>query len=1191
MKKEEQIKPNPLGMKNRALLIVGLLIAILAALFLYSIINNNKREIKARAAIFREIISEFFSLSIERNQVIYFTLFKNLLSVEPAGVGLDEWQPGILQARTRECLTHPASQYPFLLAVHWYSSKDTAVVRIPMENDVNAANHQYAGNPLARQIMQNPRPLKTYSGFMSGEEVTYRMLQPVAIGSNPPIAVVELVINPHHFLDHIDMVLNLEGILLIKARGKIELPCPKRLTVLFKGMEGDPATTPTINFGSIKSQLEKIDIDSIGHEVTFQNRVFLVNHSLDLSDFHDKSVGQLLFLQEITREKQQFNTSLYQIVAVTLFILVIAYLTIYFSFNKLLHQLAEREAQLKKINQELESEILEREIVEDELKTHRNHLEELIAEGTRELEIKSQEIETNEQKLRTITSSIQDAIIMMDHHREILFWNPSAERIFGYKAREVQGKDFLAYIVPPGSYQDFMNTFTAIKQAGEDGSHGKIVEVECKRKNGDVFHAELMASEVGIKGKSHSIAVLRDITKKKDEETEKRILLRAVEQSNVGIEISDTKGVIQYVNPKFTEITGFTREEVIGKRTNILKSNFNPEEDYKDLWDTITSGKDWQGELYNRKKNGDLYWDSSLISPIKDHQGMITHFVAIKEDITERKNMEIELLSAKESAEAASRSKGEFLANMSHEIRTPMNAIIGMTELTLGTDLNREQREYLDIVQQASRSLLKLLNDILDFSKVEAGKLVLDPFPFSLRKILGEITKTLAIQANDKNLELVYYIDSEVPDRLTGDASRLRQILVNLIGNSIKFTEEGEIVLKIEILEEGFDDKILLHFVISDTGIGIAENQLTNIFEKFAQADSSTTRKYGGTGLGLAISSKLVELMGGVIWAESPSTFQHFNKKGPGSTFHFTALFQLDKTADQGKKSTQLHKLQGFPLLIVDDNETSRRFLQEVLGKYGLKPEVAGSGKKALEILRSKPTLDYFQMLIIDFRMPEMDGGMLLEIVRRELNIQVPVILLTSGVQKSGLSQFKKFNANAHLLKPVNSQELLECMHRVLGYSADAPPTLNDQFFDEMKKSMTSEGGQDIHILVVEDNAVNQRLIKRLLEKKGYIVEIANDGKEAIEKFFSKADRPRDSYQLIFMDIQMPNMDGMEATRRIREKNTRIPIIALTAHAMKEDKDKFLSYGMNDYVSKPIEKRLLFETLEKYISPVRKDED
>jgi PAS domain S-box-containing protein len=1168
------------GIKNKAMIVVAFMIAILLGAFFYHIIKNNQKEIKNITDTYDSLIEKYFNISKTHVRYTYSGILEDLLAVK-----------GIKEAvikRDREKLFQLTGEFfkglnrPFLRGINWYFPVEKKIIKVSAPKEQEESPNLV--NPLLEKVIKDKQE---YGEFFSlGNRVTYRLIQPI-LSTNGTSGALEAVVEPEHFLDGAQEMFGLKCVLLIKSNN----------SGVNTGNKPDDPKWPDVGEGYYLKNVNQVDVDILNVlkqtagevsyvQVPVNDQMFMVHHNFNIPDYKGELAVKVLSIQDITELKGKIKDAVYHIIVVTSTVLVIIVLILFYSFGKFMDRLGEREKQL-------ESEIQERELMAKELKTHRHHLEELISEGTRELEIKSQEIETNEKKLRTITSSIQDAIVMLDSKGNILFWNPAAERIFGYSSDELQGRKFIEGIIPTNDHKKFANMLKELKEekTGQRGSHGygKIIEIECQRKNNEIFPAELMVSEVEIQEGSNLIALIRDITQKKREETEKRILSRAVEQSRVGIEIWDTDGIIQYVNPKFTEITGFERDEVVGKKTSLSKSHFNPGEGFEEIWGTITGGKDWHGEFFNKKKNGDLYWDSTLISPIKDTGGNITHFVAIKEDITRRKDMEMELLSAKESAEAASRSKGEFLANMSHEIRTPMNAIIGMTELTLGTALNEEQREYLKIVQDASRSLLKLLNDILDFSKVEAGKLVLEPSPFSLRKILGDTTKTLARQAHEKDLELLYHIDSEVPDQIIGDSGRLRQILVNLIGNSIKFTESGEIVLKIETLEEGLEDnKVLLHFSVSDTGIGISQDQLETIFEKFSQVDSSTTRKYGGTGLGLAISSKLVELMGGVIWAESPSSFPHFNKSGPGSMFHFTVLFEMVREEVDIRRQLEFRKLKDLSLLIVDDNETNRRFLHDVLAKYGLKPESASSGQEALEILKTRSiSPPYFQLIILDFRMPGMDGGTFIKRLRHEIEMDIPVILLTSGEKAEDLSQFTPYTS-AHLLKPVNIQELLDTILEVMGYK----PRKDKKREEAIREGETSEEKEivNMRILVAEDNAVNQRLIRRLLEKKGHKVDIAGDGKTAVETFIKKAGNPREKFHLVLMDIQMPNMDGVEATREIRRIDKKIPIIALTAHAMKGDKGRFLSQGMDDYLSKPIEKSVLFEVINKYMPHPDKQE-
>jgi len=664
--------------------------------------------------------------------------------------------------------------------------------------------------------------------------------------------------------------------------------------------------------------------------------------------------------------------------------------------------------------------------------------------------------------------------------------------------------------------------------------------------------------EMEMRVEERTIELQKEIAERK--QTERTLedrtsfLNSLIANSPVAIVGLDEDQAVQLCNPAFESLFRYRLQDILGQRLSDLLAAPEISSEVAVSRKRLVQGKTTHIVTRRKRSDGTLVDVDGFSVPIFV-DGKVTGAVVLYQDITERKRSEEALLKAKEDAESASRAKSEFLANMSHEIRTPMNGIIGMTELTLDTDLTAEQHEYLRMVKTSADSLLVLINDILDFSKIEAGKLELEMIDFLLTESLGETLKLMALRAHQKGLELAWRVAPEVPDRLKGDVGRLRQVLINLLGNAIKFTERGEVVLEVEKEAEDANG-VLLHFRVRDTGIGIPKEKQQLVFEAFTQADSSATRKYGGTGLGLAITSRLVELIGGKIWVES--------EPGKGSTFHFTGHFGFAEDIGQVAPPANAEIAQGFPILVADDNETNRVILLEMLSAWGLRPEPAEGGKTALQKLaRAHEQGRRFRLVIADMQMPDMDGSALSEEIRKSPDFgHVPILLLSSSPQQAEASGNHKLAMIRYLTKPVQPSELLDAIFGALSNPSDIlnPSAATQDLPPERMRGMT--------VLLAEDNAVNRKLATTLLEKRGHTVVVAENGQEALDAL------ERENIDLVLMDVQMPVMDGLKAMRAIRskEQNTgaHLPIIALTAHAMKGDKERCIGAGADEYVTKPL---------------------
>jgi PAS domain S-box-containing protein len=818
-------------------------------------------------------------------------------------------------------------------------------------------------------------------------------------------------------------------------------------------------------------------------------------------------------------------------------------------FNEMLGQIQERGEALERARESLERRVGERTI----------ELSKEVAERT----LAERALEQRTEFLNSLIETSPLAIVVVDSNFCVEMSNPSFERMFRYRSRDIVGQrlgDFIA----KGELGEDMDL-------GEDALRkGACVHTTGRRTRGDggLLDVEGYAVPLGHDGTANRYLLLYlDITiRKKAElalEDRTNFLNSLIEMTPLAVAVLAPDFRVRLCNRAFEKLFLYSRQEILGRHmARVIPANLSAEGEAHH--DALVSGKTLHLTTQRLRRDGSSVDVEVFSVALRGAEGS-AGYLLLYQDITERRQAEEALLRAKDAAEAGSRSKSEFLANMSHEIRTPMNGIIGMTDLALDTKLTLEQGEYLGMVKDSATSLLTIINDILDYSKIEAGKLELEAVHFRLRQSVGETLRTLGFRARDKGLELAWRVASDVPDYLSGDMGRVRQILTNLVANAVKFTERGEVFVEIGKEPESTEALALLHFRVRDTGIGITKEKQGMIFGAFTQADSSTTRKYGGTGLGLAITARLVELMGGKLWLES--------EPGVGSTFHFTIQFAIPARRPPHQLPDPLFFQ--HPILVVDDNQTNQFLLVEMLRKWGIRAETAPTAKEALGILARAGTAGgQFAAVISDLQMPDMDGFELVETIRASpLFGSIPVLILSSSAQPGERERSAAMGASAYLAKPVHPSELLDAILNVLSARASEPDP------KEAVNAPPNDRRHTMKVLLAEDNAVNRTLAKRLLEKHGHTVVVVENGRQALKAL------EREKVDLVLMDVQMPEMDGLEATAaiRAREKNTggHLPIIALTAHAMKGDREKCLAAGVDDYLTKPIRTLDLFKAIER----------
>jgi two-component system, sensor histidine kinase and response regulator len=760
-----------------------------------------------------------------------------------------------------------------------------------------------------------------------------------------------------------------------------------------------------------------------------------------------------------------------------------------------------------------------------------------------------------------------DAFIELDRDGLITAWNQRAEAIFGWSSAEAIGLKFCHSMVSSDHQKACGKAFAAFRDAESDRARRPRIEIQCRRRDNQEVPVELSLFFTRQDEFIHLGFFARDISQRRQMEQDAEQQLHSlIDQLGEEYFETDLRGNYTFANTRLCEYFQIqSGADLTGKN---FEAFFSPEdikmfkENFREVYLT---GERKRQEL-SIVLNGRLIYVEHTVSLKRDSNGQPIGFIVLSRDCTERKLAQMQLAKAMEAAQAASKAKSEFLANMSHEIRTPLNGVVGALDLAHDTNVTPEQAELLEMASASANALLGVINDILDFSKIEAGKLQFESIEFEMREVVAEALRSLAIRAHQKGLELVYDVAPDIPRFLLGDPARLMQVLLNLIGNAIKFTAQGEVALHVERVDaEPDSDQAQVRFSVSDTGIGIESDKKRLIFDAFAQADSSTTRRYGGTGLGLAISSRLVQRMGGELSVDS--------EPGRGSTFHFRATFDVG-TGGRSEVATSRQQLRGLRALIVDDNQTNRRILEKLLASWGMIPVTADGGEAALELMQKAADSGApFPVVLTDCRMPEMDGFQLVGEIRNTAALATAsIMMLTSDDYHHTAARCREMGIGKYLIKPIKQSELFNALCGLL----QAPATHGE--VAPIKSRQREQGdARALDILLAEDNLINQRLTGRMIEKLGHRVVIAGTGREALAKLEAH------TFDLVLMDVQMPEMDGPSAVAAIRERESangrHLPIIALTAHAMSGDRQHCLDAGMDDYLSKPVDFKQLEQTI------------